>query len=58
MIPHCDSFLPLYELKNLWIWNSADMTKLENIEEVEKAHKHLLTRFIGEASEMEQVEIT
>ena len=32
MIPHCDSFLPLYELKNLWIWNSADMTKLENME--------------------------
>ena len=25
--------------------------------EVEKAHKHLLTRFIGDASEMEQVEI-
>ena len=25
--------------------------------EVEKAHKHLLTQFIGEASEMEEVEI-
>ena len=25
--------------------------------EVEKAHKHLLTQFIGEASEIEEVEI-